>query len=80
MRQITVELEKDWKHCPKRLMDEFAKEEREWINSIKKGNKKKDTCTRNGNRFTQTVLNVVVNFLNGMKRHKARVFVVLVVI
>ncbi|MDM5266939.1 hypothetical protein [Bacillus wiedmannii] len=41
MRQIKVELEKDWKHCPKKLMDEFAKEERDWINSIKKGNKKK---------------------------------------
>ncbi|MEC3020901.1 hypothetical protein P9Z80_27090 [Bacillus cereus] len=37
MRQITVELEKDWKHCPKRLMDEFAKEEREWISKQKKG-------------------------------------------
>ena len=41
MRQIKVELEKDWTHCPKRLVDEFAKEERDWINSIKKGEKKK---------------------------------------
>lgn len=37
MRQIKVELEKDWTRAPKRDMDYWAKEEKEWKDSMKKG-------------------------------------------
>ncbi|MDA1777468.1 hypothetical protein PDL16_10160 [Bacillus cereus group sp. BY9-3LC] len=50
MRQIKVELEKDIYHCPKRLVDEFARDDRDYANSMKKG--KRYNWTKKKPRYT----------------------------
>ncbi|AXK19139.1 hypothetical protein [Bacillus sp. COPE52] len=46
MRQIKIELEKDFHHCPKREMDEFKELEREYINEQKKGKQRHEWTKR----------------------------------